>query len=293
MTLELALDRYSAWQTTAPLLNRPVVIQELSPGSAHRVVRVRGESPDGHRDFAVRFPAAKVLRIAPPFIEELAILRRAATAALAPRVVYASPPHELLVMEFIVGDSLVSASQLGTLMRKIHSLSAEGPTLNLWERLGFYAQVAEERGVRPHQLIDPNAAEIIAGIEQLHQEPAVLCHNDLGPGNVLAISEQTQTAEGREMSREKSQGGTIAIDWEYAAVGSPYFDVAAACASWPHLSEETILFTALGSSYNEQCWRAAKLIYRAIEWNWYQSTGAPKPDHVAHTHIDALLGART
>ena len=289
MTLEWALDRYSAWQTTAPLLNRPVVIQELSRGCAHRVVRVRGESPDGHRDFAVRFPAAKVLRIAPPFIEELAILRRAATAALAPQVVYASPPHELLVMEFIVGDSLVSASQLGTLMRKIHSLPAEGPTLNLGERLGFYAQIAQQRGVRPHQLIDPNAAEIVAGIEQLHQEPAVLCHNDLGPGNVLTISEQTQTPE----DPEKSEGRTIAIDWEYAAVGSPYFDAAAACASWPHLSEETILLTALGSSYNEKRWRAAKLIYWAIEWNWYQSTGAPKPDHVVHTHIDALLGART
>ena len=292
MTLELALDRYSAWQTTAPLLNRPVVIQELSPGSAHRVVRVRGESHDGYRDFAVRFPAAKVLRMAPPFIEELAILRRAATAALAPQVVYASPPHELLVMEFIVGDSLVSASQLGTLMRKIHTLPAEGPTLNLEERLGFYAQVAQERGVPPNQLIDTNAAEIVACIKQLRWEPAVLCHNDLGPGNVLAISEQTQTAEGPE-GPEKSEGRTVAIDWEYAAVGSPYFDVAAACASWPHLSEETILFTALGSSYNEQCWRAAKLIYRAIEWNWYQSTGAPKPDHVALPHIDAFLGART
>lgn len=274
MILETVLANYSHWRTPLPLKTPPEIVTQLHWGTVHHAVKVMSETEAGPAEFVVRFLSRAETSLARPFEQEIALLRAAADAELAPAVVYVQPQNRLLVSEFIDGEREVEAAALGRLLRAIHALPATTERLDLAAQLAFYTDRALTRGVDPALLVDPEFSPLQNAILQLSLHPEVTCHNDLGQGNVLQAGTKT-----------------MAIDWEYAGTCSAYFDAASACAGWPDLDEGEILAEVFPRNFSPLLWQYAKAIYAATEWNWYQASGVARPERCNQERVQELLAA--
>lgn len=198
-----------------PVWSHAVSIEPLAGGMTNRNYRVR----DGGRAFVVRLgddiPEHNVLRW-----HEAAVSRAAASAGLSPAVIHHEPG--VLVLDFIVGEALTEErlrdgamiDRVGRLLARAHGEiigHVAGPVLAFWpfqvnrdylRRLS--ADPACERG-----LLDRLGADNARLEAQLGPTATVLGHNDLLPGNILDDGERLWL-----------------IDWEYAGLGTPLFDLA-------------------------------------------------------------------
>jgi thiamine kinase len=143
-------------------------------------------------------------------------LQLAHEAGIAPRPRYFNPEIGVLVCNYLPPDEdqSVTANELAQLIQAIHRLPPLHYRLDLAERIRRY-----------HHQLKNLQPQLIAGLEQLDQASAPLlaeliasppsqrlCHNDLSKDNLL-----------------RSDGRLYALDWEYCAMGNPWFDLAASC----------------------------------------------------------------
>lgn len=173
---------------------------------------------DQGRKYVVRFgrdiPEHGILRW-----NELAITRAAQAAGLGPAVVHAEPG--ILVMEFVDAEPLTAADvaqpdaieDLARLLHRVHHdmpRHLAGPVLCFWvfHILRDYARFLTERASPRADLLPGLLAEAETLEKLIGPTPLILGHNDLLPGNIL-----------------KGQGRFWLIDWEYAGVGNPLFDL--------------------------------------------------------------------
>lgn len=164
--------------------------------------------------------AQYVLRLDKPGARELGLNRRnekqvlaaLAAAGLAPAPLFFDLSEGILVRHYLPGRSwtqedLANAGQLRRLARLLHELHAVTPV-----GIAFDPVRAARRYAR--QLQDVDCTEIVQRVEKLAAQLSklpqslVLCHNDLVCQNIL---------EGDSLGL---------IDWEYAAVGDRFFDLA-------------------------------------------------------------------
>ena len=168
-----------------------------------------------------------VLRIAGERTDTLGIDRRvehaancsAAAAGIAPGVVHMIEPEGYLVTNFIAGrmplpEELRSAHWLGTigaLLRRIHALPALGARFSGFEVVRTYTRLAREVGAE----FPANFDSLLAALGVLEQALArrvfieCPCHNDLLNGNFLVDAHER----------------LFVLDWEYAGMGDPFFDL--------------------------------------------------------------------
>ena len=173
---------------------------------------------DQGRKYVVRFgkdiPEHGILRW-----NELAISRAAHAAGVAPAVHYAAPG--VLVLDYIEAAPVTPADfksdatidALAGLLRRVHHDALQhlqGPVLSFWvfHILRSYAQflTAHDSGygsILPELLSQARDLEAKVGPVDI-----VLGHNDLLPGNIL-----------------RRGADFWLIDWEYAGLGSPLFDL--------------------------------------------------------------------
>jgi thiamine kinase-like enzyme len=150
---------------------------------------------------------------------EVAATRSAATLGIGPEVVDFLAPDGLLVTRFLPGRVLEPAdlSDVGVLERVARTLRTlhDGPSIDgMFDPVATaraYLERARERGVAPTPIAleaDRVADRIVAtrGLERFAPTP---CHNDLLAPNLI------------------DDGAVIrVVDWEYAAMGDPRFDLA-------------------------------------------------------------------
>ena len=136
-------------------------------------------------------------------------------------------------------------------LKKLHRSNIEVPyNFDLFGRLNFYKTFAKKE-----TLDQRYEKKIIRQIETIiSKEKMVICHNDLVRGNLLYRFEKL-----------------IIIDWEYAGMNHPYFDLASFISENDLSSEQTNLFLTsyLGSKLNKL---KSKRIKSFIEFNdilWY------------------------
>ncbi len=131
-------------------------------------------------------------------------LTMAANAGIAPQPSYWNTDTGVLVCEYLSSDLSPQAStaQLAVLFRSIHALPALRQRLDPVARARRYAQTAGLTEL-PEELI-----AVCSEMQSMHA-PSVLCHNDLLTAN-----------------RVFRAGRLYAIDWEYATMGDPLFDLA-------------------------------------------------------------------
>ena len=143
---------------------------------------------------------------------EIKILRSVAAAGIGPQVIWSDPEKGVLVTSYIPGcawssvdvHNPVNLENLAATLRQLHSLPPRGPAFTPGKKALTYARViGGEKAAR----LAGQASELA---ENLLSETRCLaiCHNDLVHSNII----------GDDIVR--------LIDWEYSAVGDPYFDLA-------------------------------------------------------------------
>ena len=256
--LRRCLDRWQDWQLATPLDGPPELGAVLAQGSGHSVYDLISTPRLIGR---VRHQSTRLTDEA--FSQELTVWSLAAQDGLAPRVVYADEGEQAVICERVdAAEQPVSGKALGTLCRQIHALPGVSHQLALASDIEHYLEQL------PAHLTDPwRAAMQTAGAEKalakLAADTLYLCHNDLTPGNLMS--------DGANL---------IAIDWEYAAMGSRYFDVAIACEALPGSERSIMLNEVFGDVLDDDLMTAAEQIAGLVTALWqccFAIEEAPSP----------------
>ncbi len=145
-------------------------------------------------------------------IKETQLLESIAAYDYAPEILHSDPENGLLITRLIEGQSLTQSSirkpvhleQLAQAMHLIHHIE---PKIEAIEFKYFIQNYEKElKGMQHSKLIDQGLS-LFGELDQ-NNENKCLCHNDLNYTNII-ISD-----------------GIKIIDWEYASLNNPYFDLA-------------------------------------------------------------------
>ena len=197
------------------------------------------------------------------FSQELAVWSRAAQDGLAPRIVFVDEQEQAIICERVDAiEQPISGEALGALCREIHALPGVSHQLTLASEIEHYL-----KQLPAHLASAWRAAMQTAGAEKalarLAADTLYLCHNDLTPGNLM------------------SQGDhLIAIDWEYAAMGSRYFDVAIAGEALPDSERDIMTRQVFGDALDDELMTAGKQIGALVTALWqccFAIDKAPSP----------------
>ena len=256
-----ALEAYRDWLCPAKVLDLPMLTGRVSQGSRNTCYELTAATPEGPARFVLRCQRPEQAPLGNSFDQEITALGLACAAGLAPGVVWYDLSTEVMVMEFACAADTASAEPLAALAAAIHTLPADLPTMDLRQRLEHYRASAAQQGVNADLLIPSDEPGVCKAIDDLADGPQTFCHNDLTSGNVRSM-----------------RGGLVAIDWEYAALGSPYFDIAALCADRPTLNADVFAAEVFGDALCPQLWQLARQVYGVVTWNWHWASGlTPEP----------------
>ena len=166
----------------------------------------------GDERFVARIdkPLAKLLGL--DRRSELEVLHTVSAAGIGPQIIWADPDKGVLVTAYISGnawssgdvDDPVKLGKLAATLRQLHSLSSRRPVFAPGKMaLGYARQIGTHGALR----IAQQAVKLAEKLLSETRRPS-LCHNDLVHSNII---------DGEPIRL---------IDWEYSAVGDPYFDLA-------------------------------------------------------------------
>ena len=200
LKLQRTLSQWRHWRP--PPLRRPDVVATLSGGRSNNSIRVS----DGAQDWVVRLDGIAAPALGLNRNAEWHAQTAAAAAGLAAAPVYRNPDLGALVCEYLppaAHQATARIEDIAVLLRGIHALAPVKYRLHAPDRARRYLQLCDGGTLRP---------EFINACEQLQAAPGTtaLCHNDLLQANRLRSGQRL-----------------LALDWEYAARGDPYFDLAA------------------------------------------------------------------
>jgi thiamine kinase len=262
LRLAQVLAQWRHWDCDPPLAAAPSPAGSLDPGHSNRSYRV--QAADG-RAFVVRLDGIEAAHHGISRRTEWHALKQAHARGLAPRPCFLHPALGALVCEYLPPDdgAAQAPTEVAALLRAIHRLPPLHYRLDLGERIARYRhQVAR---LAPERLaaLAPFAAAVDALLQYQRDwqratgEPRVLCHNDLLAANRLA-----------------SGGRLFALDWEYCAMGSRWFDLAVVCCGdpWSEDEREALLGAYLQrppTPTERQHLARCGLLYRYLELLWF------------------------
>jgi thiamine kinase len=147
---------------------------------------------------------------------ELDVLQMVSSAAIGPEVIWAEPKNGILITSYIPGDAWspgdihdpLKLRALASTLRLLHSLPPQGPVFNPEKAASLYARAAGTDSAK--RIANEVATLAVKHFAKTSQH--ALCHNDLVHNNIVG------SGIGGEMVK--------LIDWEYAAMGDPMFDLA-------------------------------------------------------------------
>jgi thiamine kinase-like enzyme len=228
-----------------------VEVQALAKGlisETYRVVR------DGHT-YALKAAAAHRADFGLDLAWEAQVLERAGGSKLAPPLVYCDPKHAV-VSRWVVGRSwspqevrrTANIAKIAQLLRRVHSLSIPLPPRVMspgsWIQVYGTALSRHTRGAVDGPL--RTAAE--SCLQQLAELPpatGVVCHSDLHAMNVIQVDENLTL-----------------LDWEYAHVSDPLWDLAgwAANNDFEPEKQRELLMNYLGAAPATLEWQRLRLL---------------------------------
>jgi thiamine kinase len=152
---------------------------------------------------------------------EAAVLQLVARAGIGPDVLRCDPDRGILVTRYLgatwsVRDAHTNENidRLAGLLRRLHALEVPGSvrTVDLAATVHGYLRTLDERGVRSGLTLQSLRECADKAADQLRKgSTACLCHNDVHHLNIV-------------------DGDSLRlIDWEYAGIGEPLFDLASLC----------------------------------------------------------------
>ncbi len=202
-------------EALAPLLGaregEPVA---LDGGITNRNFRVRL----GGVDYVLRMPGKDTGLLGIDRGAERDAAERAAAAGVAPEVAALLSDPPCLVTRFVEGETMSEAglrapgalTEVAAALRAIHDCPPIAATFDSFRIVEDYAAKARDRGAEvpaDYDQASATAARIEAALAARGEAP-VLCHDDLLAANFIA-----------------SPDGLRIVDWEYAGMGSRWFDL--------------------------------------------------------------------
>ncbi|MCW3067672.1 MAG: phosphotransferase [Solirubrobacterales bacterium] len=239
-------------QRLAPTLGRPAGVPEpLDGGITNRNFR----ATLGGSEYVIRLPGKDT--------ELLGIVREAerrandAAAGLGIAPAVAAALEECLVTRFVTcrplaqGEIAAAAEEIALALRSFHESPTHLPaSFSVPRLLADYAMIVERRGGRApdgYAELVAVAARIAVAIAGADLRP---CHNDLLPGNLI---------------RAQGDGRMMIVDWEYAGMGDPRFDLGNLSVNnhFDHADDERLLSAYYGESPTDNR-RAALVLMRVM-----------------------------
>lgn len=147
--------------------------------------------------------------------EEVATLA-AAQANLGADVILCDPSKDLLITRFLEGESLTvdraitRLPALARAIRGIHALKPLPKAFSPFDTVRNYSRIASQRDFAFPENAEAALQKLVQVAEKLGPPTQIRpCHNDLLAANFIVVD-----------------GSVRIIDWEYAGMGDPYFDLA-------------------------------------------------------------------
>lgn len=256
LKLEQTLSQWQHWRCEMPLPYRPKVISRFDCGLSNYSILVEAQ-----QRFVVRIDDGQSAVNRLSRTAEWSVLLSAHSAGLAPYPRYFNPDLCSLVCDFLPQDTSAhdNIRTTAALLRSIHQLPTVHHRLDLQSRIAHYERQLRQRGIDQPQLISAAHEGLLRLLDNLAEknEATVLCHNDLLAANRI------------------HSGGTVqAIDWEYCAMGSAWFDLAViAIGDKLAYAEKKELLNAYlcqgasqeqTTSFEQYC-----IVYQYVEILWY------------------------
>ncbi len=210
-----------------------------------------------------------VLRLNHPYSEQLGldrdaesrVLDKVSQIGLVAQTIYVSIEHQFRLTRWLEGRGwnkndfakMVNINRLSQTLKHLHDLDTHNlPQMDLLKRLAQYRTIINERSSRLPAIEQRLLAKAIHLINNIkHSLERCLCHNDLVAANIL-VMDQSQ------------QNKIMFLDWEYAAVNAPLFELAVICRG-NNLAIDSQHY--LLSSYLET--DAAPYIDEFNKWLWF------------------------
>lgn len=197
---------------------RRVAVDRLSGGLTNTNYRVTVDD----QPFFVRIPGERTELLAVDRKNEHFNAQAAADTGVGPRILYYLPDFEVMVLEFLKGDTMSNAelnkegmpTRLAQTIRRLHTGRRFLTDFNMFRLTEYYLGVCRERDI---PMPDGYLARmpVVRRIEQaVDTRPlaAVPCHNDLLAENYMRVA-----------------GELRLIDYEYSGNNDPCFELGNTC----------------------------------------------------------------
>ena len=239
-------------------------------------------------------PDAKSLGI--DHLSELLILDKVSELNIAVKPFYNDAKKNIRLSHWQKGQSWkaeslekpIQLNRLAERLKQLHKVSTQGlPVLDLIQRVDRYRSlIIKRRGNLSslEQKLLQQAVQLIASMQ--YSMPSALCHNDLLTSNILEAESKTLSGNSH----------LIFLDWEYAAVGHPLFELAVICQgnNISQISKEYLLSAYVNAStsdifydeFEQWCW-----LYDYLSFLWGMAIlpiDIALPDNI-ETMLESLL----
>jgi thiamine kinase len=236
-----------------------VQVERLSEGLVHESYRV---TRDG-QEYALRLPIADAGAIALDRAWEAELLQLAADAQLAPAVRFHDALRGILLSDWVAGHTWAAAevesdagiAGMAGLLRRVHALPMPLPAhgMSPADWVSHYDSLSANAEPKHRSM----AASCLNEWAALPAAAAVVCHGDLHALNML------QTGDSLRL-----------LDWEYAHVSEPFWDLAGWCANGDlnDGARRRLLDDYLERPATPQLWRRLELLrwlydYICLQWS--------------------------
>ena len=255
--LNQGLADWERWALGTPLNHAPSLGGLLAEGSGHAIYEILDQQHE---------PLPLVARIrlratrsgSEALGQELAAWQSASENGLAPQVVYTDRIALVICRRMEPAMKPVPAAVLGALCRNIHALPGTLPRLRLQTEIDTYLQALPLAQQREWQRA-MHERHVGEALTLLERDTPAFCHNDLTEGNLMSDGDRL-----------------VAIDWEYAAMGSRYFDIAIAAGSRTLPERSEMYQAALPDHVDEGLLKAGLCVASLLTALWQAKFAAPE-----------------
>ncbi|MDP9089111.1 MAG: phosphotransferase family protein [Pseudomonadota bacterium] len=228
-----------------------VAIEPLTQGLLSETYRIRRQG------LAYTLKTAAPIRpqFGLSFASQVRLLERATESGLAPPLVY-HDAERVLISRWVDGEvwSPQEAAlpdyvgKMARLLRRVHALPIPSPAGRIGPRSwieSYSAMLLRDPKCQLDPVLTTAAAVYLREIEELPRAAGVVCHSDLHALNVLRCDQ-----------------GLILLDWEYAHVSDPLWDLAGWCANndFDSATQRELLAEYLGTLPRSHEWARFRLL---------------------------------
>jgi len=211
LTVEEAIDRVPLW---AGVKRQDIKVSPLSGGITNNNFRLEV----GEESFVLRITGANTELLGIDRNQEYEANLLAGRLGIAPEVVYFIQPEGYLVTRFITGHPIPpeemrqpeNIRRVMEVVGRIHRMPTLSGSFSVFRIIDSYTETARRYRVPFPDNFDRLMGRVKDAESALMVHPGrpCPCHNDLLNGNFL------------------TNGKLYVLDWEYAGMGDPYFDLA-------------------------------------------------------------------